>query len=191
MKNLPFLQELTEARLFYDAKDIKGKSVSELASIVYLMIMTLEISRQQYHSYVSDYASKTMNYNTYDAMHYSGTDLGNLLAVLNNQQLFANQINVTPGVSIPLFQINRYLRDCRGSSANHNDDATFFWRLEDYLKLYQKSNYRTLRRDVSNWPSLSYAEKSRIVLLLRQEYDKLASSCDIYLWFKGSFRLTD
>jgi len=191
MNKLPFLQELVEARLFTDANTLKGKSVEDIASIVYLMIMMLEISRHSYHSFASDYANKTMAYNTYENMHYSGTDLGNLLAVLNNQDTFKGYIKAASGISIPLFQINRYLQACKGTSFNHNDDATFFWRLEDYLKLYSKGNFRILRRDVGDWKRLSFAERSRVVLILRQEFDKRASSCDIYLWWKGSFKLQE
>lgn len=105
MNKLPFLQELTEARLFTDATTIKGKSVEDIASIVYLMIMMLEIIRHTNHDYAVDYASKTMVYNTYENLHYSGTDLGNLLAVLNNQDTFkganhtAKQKYLNPAIS--------------------------------------------------------------------------------------------
>lgn len=189
MNNYPFIAELTEARQFFDAKDVKGRSPDDIASIVFLMIMTLEIARHFKPSFANDYANKTMAYNTYEAMHYSGTDLGNLLAVLNNPSAFNKSQSK---VSIPLFQINRYLQAAKGSSfESHSDDVTFFWRLEDYLKLYSNSNYRILRRDVGNWKDLSYAEKSRVQLVLRQEFDRRSSSCDIYLWFKQEFRLKE
>lgn len=189
MNKLPFLQELVEARLFTDANTVKGKSVEDLASIVYLMIMMLEIIRHTNHSFAADYANKTLAYNTYENMHYAGTDLGNLLAVLNNQDTFKGQVKPAKGVAIPLFQINRYLQACKGSSFNHNEDATFFYRLEDYLKLYSSGTFRQLRRDIGDWARLTYAEKTRIVMLLRREFDSRASSCDLYLWFRSEFSL--
>lgn len=191
MNKLPFLQELTEARLFTDAKTVSGKSVDDIASIVYLMIMMLEIIRHTNHSFAADYANKTMAFSTYENMHYAGTDLGNLLAVLNNQDTFKGYITPTKGVSIPLFQINRYLSACKGTTFNHNEDAQFFYRLEDYLKLYSKSNFRQFRRDIGDWAKLSYVERNQIVLKLRQEFDKRASSSDMYIWFKQQFKLKE
>ena len=191
MNKLPFLQELVEARLFTDANTVKGKSVEDIAGIVYLMIMLLEIIRHEKHSFAADYANKTLAYNTYETMHYAGTDLGNLLAVLNNQDTFKGQVKPAKGIAIPLFAINRYLQSCKGSSFDHNEDATFFYRLEDYLKLYSNSVFRQLRRDVGDWKRLTHVERARIVLLLRREFDKRASSCDIYLWLKYDFKLKE
>jgi len=189
---LQFIDFLTEARLFTDATTIKGKSVEDIASIVYLMIMMLEITRHTNHSYAVDYASKTMIYSSYENLHYAGTDLGNLLAVLNNQDTFKGQLtSPNKGIAIPLFQINRYLNACKGSSFDHNSDAQFFYRLEDYLKLYSKANFRQFRRDIGDWRNLSYADKNQVVQKLRQEFDKRASTCDIYIWWKQSFKLKE
>jgi hypothetical protein len=190
MKNLPFLKELTEARMFFGPDDVKGKSAEDIAEVIYLIIMMLQIIRYFKPSWSSNYASQTLSYNTYENMHYSGTDLGNLLAVLNNQDTFKGSIKVNGKLNIPLFQINRYLTSVRGAQDSASDDATFFYRLEDYLKLYSKGNFRRLRRDIGDWENLSYTEKSRIVLLLRQEFDKKSSSCDIYLWFKQNYKLS-
>ena len=191
MNKLPFLKELVEARLFTDAKTLSGKSVEDIASIVYLMIMMLEITRHKHHSFAADYANRTMAYSTYENMHYAGTDLGNLLAVLNNQDTFKGYVSSVKGIAIPLFQINRYLQSCKGSTFSHNEDAQFFYRLEDYLKLYSKANFRQMRRDIGDWKNLTHVEKTRIVLILRQEFDKRASSCDIYVWFKQQFKLQE
>ena len=46
MSILPFIEELTEARMFYGVKDITGMSVSEIAEIVFLMFMMIEVIRQ-------------------------------------------------------------------------------------------------------------------------------------------------
>jgi hypothetical protein len=191
MKNLPFLQELTEARMFFGPDDVKGRSAEDIAEVIYLIIMMLQVIRYFKPSWSSNYASQTLSYNTYESMHYSGTDLGNLLAVLNNQDTFKSSIKVNGKLNIPLFQINRYLQAVRGTQDSAGEDAVFFYRLEDYLKLYSKGNFRRLRRDIGDWQNLSHADKARIVLLLRNEFDKKSSSCDIYLWFKQSFKLQD
>lgn len=189
MPKLEFIDSLSEARLFFGPNDVKGMKASELADCVYLIIMLIEVIRRSEPRYTANYASQTMTYNTYENMHYSGTDLGNLLAILNNQDTFANSIKVDNKIAVPLFQINRYLQSVRSDSASHNEDATFFYRLEDYLKLYSSGLFRQLRRDIGNWDELTLATRKQIVLILRREFDKRMSSADIYLWFKQSFKL--
>jgi hypothetical protein len=191
MKNLPFLKELCEARMFFNANDVKGMSASNVADVVYLIIMMIEIIRRSNPSWAASYAGQTMQYNTYQSMHYSGTDLANLLAVLNNQDTFKNDIKTDKGISIPLFQINRYLSAVRSQSNSHQDDASFFYRLEDYMKLYSKSTFRQLRREIGDWDNLSHADKQKLVLILRRAMDSTASSTDIYLWFRQSFKMKE
>jgi len=192
MKNLPFLKELCEARMFYGAKDVRGMSAKEIGELIYLLFMLLEVVRWTKKSEATSYASKTMELSPYDTMFYSGTDLCNLLAVLNHQDVFAGQIKTDGGLSLPLFQINRYLGAVRsGSNSSGSEDQTFFWRLEDYLKVYSNSAFRALRRDIGNWTNLAHADKVRITDLLRREFDKRASQADLYLWFKQNFKLKE
>jgi hypothetical protein len=189
MKSLPFLEELAEARLYFDADDVKGKSADDIAHIIFLMFMMIEVIRRSYPSWAMNYADQTMRYNTYENIHYSGTDLGNLLAVLNNQDTFKDKIKTNTSINIPLFQINRYLSAVRSNANSHKDDATFFWRLDDYLKAYNSPALRQLRRDVVDWENAEHADKERIVAMLRREMDKRSSSNDIYLWFRQNYRL--
>jgi hypothetical protein len=189
MKSLPFMEELAEARLYFDADDVKGKSADDIAAIIFLMFMMIEIIRHSTPSYTAGYADQTMRYNTYENVHYAGTDLGNLLAVLNNQDTFKDKIKTNTSINIPLFQINRYLSAVRSNSNSHQEDATFFWRLDDYLKAYNFPALRQLRRDVVDWDNAEHAEKERIILMLRREMDKRSSSNDLYLWFRQNYRL--
>ena len=193
MADLSFIQgELTEARMFQKAEDVKGLSASNIAELVYLIFMLLQMIRQHTPSKSSSYAGDTMTYNTYDNMHYSGTDLANLLAVLNNQDTFGDRIMVDKGISIPLFQINRFLQAVRSSSkSSQSDDVTFFYKLENYIKISSNAAFRQMRRDIANWNDLSYSEKMRNVMILRQQFDRRGSNIDLYLWFKQSFRLTE
>lgn len=190
MKKLPFLQELAEARLFYGPKDIKGRSAKEISEIVYLTIMLLEVIRQSNPSWSANYASQTMAYKTYENMHYSGTDLGNLLAVLNNQDTFSGKIKADPSIGIPLFQINRYLDALRSNSISKSDNAVFFYRLEDYLRL-NNGAFRQMRRDIGNWDEMKYPDRIRLIQMIRRELDNRASSIDVYFWFKQSFKLKE
>ena len=95
MKNLPFITELTEARMFYDGKDLKGRSAEDIAGLAYLIIMLLQIIRYDYPSQAKSYASDTARYKQYETMHYSATDLSNLLAVLNNQENYDDKIKAS------------------------------------------------------------------------------------------------
>jgi len=189
MKHLPFIQELAEARLYFDADDVKGKSADDIAAIIFLMFMLLEVVRKSNPSFTSSYADQTMRYNTYESIHYAGTDLGNLLAVLNNQETYKDRIKTNFNISIPLFQINRYLSAVRSNSNSRQEDATFFWRLDDYLRAYHFPALRLLRRDIVDWHNATHADKTRIIMMLRREFDKRSSSNDLYLWFRQNYRL--
>jgi hypothetical protein len=193
MQNLPFLKELTEARLFQKPEDLKNMSAQKIGELIFLMLIALEVIRNSDPRWAAGYASDTMRYNPYENMHYSGTDLANLFAVLNFQETFKDQIKVNNSISIPLFQINRYLGDVRSgsSSRSKNEDAQFFWRLEDYLKAYNNSTMRTLRRYVGDWDSLTRADKIKTEQYIRSESSKLASGADIFLHFRSSYKLKE
>jgi hypothetical protein len=192
MIELPFITEvLTEARMFQKAEDLNGLTSEKLADLVYLMIMMLQVIRYSNPSWAANYASQTYAFNTYQNLNYSATDLANLLAALNHQDTFEHWVKVDKQVSIPIFQINRYLLDVKSKTISYNEDATFFWRLEDYLRLYSKGNFRFLRRNVGDWKNLNRVDKLRVIYILRQEFDKRMSNTDMYLWFKQSFKLTE
>jgi hypothetical protein len=188
--NLDFIHgELVEARMFFGPDNIKGKSAEQISDIIYLLFMMIEVIRYYHPDRAAKYADETLCYSTYENMHYAGTDLGNLLAVLNNQDTFKAYLKTESKISIPLFQINRYLQSVRSRNKSNNDDATFFWKLEEYLKLYSKSLFRQLRRDAGNWKNLTRADKVAFCQILRREFDSRAGNADIYLWFKQSFKL--
>ena len=190
MALLPFIKsELTEARMFFGPDNVKGKSAEEIAGIIYLIFMMIEVYRISDRDLMSRYADQTLVYNTYDNTHYAGTDLGNLLAILNNQDTFKHYIKVNGKVSIPLFQINRYLQNIRSRQKSNSDDATFFWKLEEYLRIQSNALFRQLRRDVGNWDNLTYSNKVQLTQILRREFDKRAGNVDLYLWFKQSYQV--
>ena len=187
---MPFIKdELTEARMFFGPDNVKGKTAEQIADIIYLLFMMIEVIRYYHPDRAAKYADETLCYNTYENTHYAGTDLGNLLAVLNNQDTFKAYLKTESKISIPLFQINRYLQSVRSRNKSNNDDATFFWKLEEYLKLYSKSLFRQLRRDAGRWTDLTHSDKVAFCQILRREFDKQAGNADIYLWFKQSFKL--
>jgi hypothetical protein len=193
MQNLPFLKELTEARLFQKPEDLKNMSAQKIGELIFLMLVALEVIRNSDPRWAAGYASDTMRYNPYENMHYSGTDLANLFAVLNFQETFKDNIKVNNSISIPLFQINRYLGDVRSgsSSRSKNEDAQFFYRLEDYLKAYSNSTMRTLRRYVGDWDSLTRADKIKTEQYVKAESAKLASGADIFLYFRSNYKLKE
>lgn len=192
MKLTPFIKELTEARMFFTPKDVKNMSVTEIGEVVYLIFMVLEILRWSKYNEAASYAGRTKDRSPYDKMYYAGTDLGNLLALITNQNMFADTIKTDAGVNLPVFQVNRYLGAVSSNSkSSGSDDQSFFWRLEDFLKLYSNSNFRYLRRNVGDWTNLDASDKRRVEQTLRREFDKRASNCDIYLWFKQNFKLKE
>ena len=190
---LPFLKELTEARLFYSEKDLNNLSAHEIAEIVYIMIMTMEILRHSHKhlNYIKDYATKTLSYYPFDKMHYAATDLGNLISVLVNQDLFAQHIKVEHDISLPVFQTKRYLNSVAGDKDEHHDDSSYFYRLESFLKLLSSSNIRVIRRNVSEWTTLTASNRVSTINFIRREFDKHSANVDLYLYLKTMYRIED
>jgi len=184
MKNTPFIQELVEARLYKGESTLKGKTAKEIASIVFLMIMTLEILRHESPSYAKKYVENTFQFGEFNSMRSVMSDLGNLLAVLSNQKDYDNTIKADFGINIPFLQLKRYLMDMKNGNKTSSVDKTFFLKLEDFLKV-NESLHKTIRRYVTNWDTTQAAEKKNVVEIIKREFNTRSNYNDIYLHLKS------
>lgn len=189
MPKLPFMQELAEARLFRTPDQVKGRTAEDIAFTIYIMILTLQIFRHVAPSEAKSYASETLRYNDYNNVFYSATDLGNLISVLNNQDLFDSRIKINKNLSVPIFLINQFLRETQSNKPRYNDDASFLYKLEQFLKLYSNSTARILRRDVTDWDKLTRVDKIRVDRILRTELEKRCPGSDMHVYYKQYVRI--
>ena len=83
--------ELTEARLLRNEQNLP-KTADTLINSLYLHILTLEILRHENPGLAKNYAKRTLQYQTFDKIRTSATDLHNQLAVLTNKDLYHDKI---------------------------------------------------------------------------------------------------
>ena len=179
--NLPFLEELVESRAFTDGSTIHGKSAKDIAEIIMLMTLVLEILHIDHPAVAIEYVEKTLLYPDFTAMKSSATDYGNLAAVLANQTKYHDKITVNLDISMPVMQFKRYLKDIKYNSSHHSQDRAFFMTLEESLKV---SMYKSYRRIIGDWAISSNGEKQAVISNLVREFSKKSVRSDIYVAFK-------
>lgn len=184
---LDFIEELKEARLFRGRETLKGKTAEELARVFYLMIMMIEILRDEDKSWVEDYINNTMADSEFTSMRSNSTDLHNIIAVLHNQDKYSDKIIINARISPPLLQIKRYFRDIINNRKQHGVDRSFFKSLEDFLKI-NDSTLKNIRRTVGDWNLSSTTEKRTVRYDIKNMIKTTNQQNDLLLHFMDKLR---
>lgn len=179
-----FFDELNEARLFRGRETLQGKSADDLAKVLYLMFMMVEILRHEDSSWLRDYISNTMGDEYFRSMRSSSSDLHNIIAVLSNQDKFSDKIKTNGKISPPLLTIKRYFREILNKIKYPSQDRAFFKSLEDYLKI-SESKYKNIRRIVGDWESASKTEKNTVMYEIKNLIKPTNQQNDLVLRFIG------
>lgn len=177
-----FLDELNEARLFRGRETLSGKTAEDLAKVLYLMFMMVEILRHEDSSWLRDYISNTMNDEYFKYMSASSSDLHNIIAVLSNQDKFSDKIKTDGKISPPILTIKRYFREILNKTKYPGQDRAFFKSLEDYLKI-SNSNYKNIRRTVGDWESSSKNEQNTVMYEIKNLIKPTNHQNDLVLRF--------
>jgi hypothetical protein len=186
MKNTPFLQELVEGRIYRDGSTVRGKSAEQIADLVFLMFMLLEIMRFEDKGFAKDYANAIVKWQEFNSMKHSANDMYNLLAVLSNQDTYDAFIGSNHAIAIPTLQLFRYLRDLTRDTQSHNLDRQFLAKLEDFLKV---TKYKSIRRIVADWSSSTDSERKGVLTTIHREFQAKGPQTDIYTGSKNHIKL--
>jgi hypothetical protein len=181
--SLPFLQELTEARMYRGSSTLQGKTADELAKVVFLMFMMLEILRKEDAGFAKKYAKQTLWHEKFSTMRTNASDLHNLLSVLSNQQDFSSKIATNANINVPALQIRRYLRDIDSGLKQQGVDRAFFKTLEEFLKI-SDSNLKEIRRAVADWRDAGATEKSTIRYKIKNLLHMTNQQNDLLIQFR-------
>lgn len=157
---LDLIQELVEARLYRNADTLKGKTIDEIARNTYLMVLMLEILRYEDPDFAKKYARDTLAYENFDVMRAGGTDLHNLLAVIQDQNRY-DKVTSNPNISLPVLQMKRYLNSLTSTSADKGWNRSFLLKLEGFFKI-SNSGIKSARRSVLFWNDNSANEKASV-----------------------------
>lgn len=180
---LEFIQEMNEAKLFQNRDTLDGKTIKDLASTTYLMILILELLRTEEPKYAKSYANKTMIYDDFNKMRSNTTDLHNIVSILDNQEDYESKIKIDKTVTLPMFGLKRYLRDIQEDRKDPTQDRQLFIKLENQLKI-SSSTLKNIRRIVADWRSATSTEKRSTRNNIRTEFNKLSWQNDIFLHYK-------
>lgn len=182
-----FLEEIKEARIYRDGGTLKGKSAQELAKITYLLILSLEILRNEDRAFARSYAGSTLPYENFRSMRNSATDLHNLLAVLGNQDKYQDKIQADFQINIPGLQLKRYFRDIINNRKERSLDRALFKQLEDYLKI-RDGDLRRMRRIAGDWHIASSSERKTVIRDIRNLLNRLSINNDLFLHFRNKLQ---
>jgi hypothetical protein len=162
---MQFLQELEEARMTRNGNNMKVLTYADCCERLYLTLLVLDLMSQVplATSVVRDYCRKSKD-NDYQRFKISGTDLYNFVYFVNGDERAIGKLK-DPGAakrsrantSLPLQYLNAYLQNL-SSGTRPSGTTQFFVKLENILKI-SNTDYKTIRRNISDWNSLNVEKK--------------------------------
>ena len=169
---LEFLNEIYESRMTRNSSDHRQLTYTDCCERLYLHLLVLDVLRK-YPSFVgtaNGYARKTVSHDNYKHFRIHATDLYNLIYFVNGdedamQKLKdpASALKLRQRTRVPIQALNGFLH--KVSSGFSGNNAELFMRLEGALRI-ASSDYKTLRRQIANFNSLSTLEKKKVVTKL-------------------------
>lgn len=177
-------QELVESRLFQYPGNLDGRDALDLARLLFVSILSLEILRHEHESRAWDYVSRTMTYKEFDRMRTGSTDLANLISVLTNQDDYEDHIKTVPILYAPELQIKAYLRTFPHTTGSNV--RQFLTKLDSSL-LIAASELHQARRTVGNWTEASPVEKHSAWTAISRVFNNHGTQLDLYLLVKHYF----
>ena len=165
----PFLQYVSEARIVRRQSDLQRYTFQEITERIYLSFLTLSLLKyfNQTAGFAKSYASATLLYGSFERVRTTANDLHNMLVIVagdpNIVQKLANKnqaMALRQRQSVPILAIRRYLRTLRGA-------YEFLTGLESALGI-RNSDYKNLRRAISDYPNLDSKRRKVVATRLLQ-----------------------
>ena len=172
---MEFIKELHEARLTRQGGALKSLTYTDCCERAYLTMLILEVLRKfpNTAAYAHGYAKKTSGYDNYNHFRMSSTDLYNFIYFIVGDKDALDKLKDPGAASVmrkntqfPLMAFNRYVSKLKlgGAGLPQQDQQTFI-NIESALKI-TNSDYRSIRRNVFSFQSLSSNSKKQLVTRL-------------------------
>jgi hypothetical protein len=179
-----FLRDLHESRMTKDNGSSQKLTYSDCGERAYLTLLALETMRQypDFRAYVQRYAKKTAGFELYKMYRIMGTDLYNFIYFLVGDSKAQDKLKdpdsakrMRASTKLPTAAINRYINTiAKGQEPTQINNM--FMAIESALKV-SNSDYKAIRRNLTNFARLTKAEKrlisTRLIFAVRA---KLRSS---------------
>ena len=179
-----FLRDLHESRMTKDNGSSQKLTYSDCGERAYLTLLALETMRQypDFKDYVQRYAKKTAGFELYKMYRIMGTDLYNFIYFLVGDSKAQDKLKdpdsakrMRASTKLPTAAINRYINTiAKGQEPTQINNM--FMAIESAIKI-TNSDYKAIRRNLTNFARLTKAEKrlisTRLIFAVRA---KLRSS---------------
>ena len=178
---LPFVtEELLEARLLKDTQGLINKSSQDIADLIFITFLALNIIKYYNMNFASNYARGTTMYYGYDGIRSAGTDLHNYISVVTNHNRYKDKLLHSPRIiSVPVLQLTTHLNTMGRGVINSVQDTNLFLSIQQQLKI-TNANYKSVRRLVQDWHRTTPKEKAHATTRLLQAFRSLAPMADIF-----------
>jgi hypothetical protein len=170
-------EELVEARLFRTVWGANNRTADDLANMMYLCLLSLEILRHEDRPQAVEYSKRTIWLGGYNKFSPSGTDLYNIMVMLSNQAEYENLIKTNYDVSPGLLEVTSYLRRVYAGTPSQLQDRFILINLS---KLLQVHDYSNARRIVGFWENATAVDKRWAVNNIVSNMRRLSPSLDIF-----------
>lgn len=171
----PLFGFLTESKAFRNEQDGQKFTTKELGEICFAMMLSLHLLGQtDLKEDVKSYCSTTLRYPKFDRVYLSGSDLGNVIALLRNAKELLDQRNV----DVPVLDLKQYLHNFRTDKMLPKLKRSFFYRLQAKLKI-NDGQLLSLARDIADPDGLNTTEINVLGSKLYAQLRRFEYKCDI------------
>ena len=186
--SLSFVKSLTEARLFRYEDDFKNKSVPQMAKVLYLLMLLVEVLRHFDSQFVKNYSRQTYLYGSFRGIRSYATDLHNVIASLADWDV-RKTMKGENGLTVPEFMLNRYFRDLTsGARAGESSlDRQLFYKLQSDLKV-SDGELSLIRRNLTYVQYIDKQEMFDMAERVNRILDSTAIYSDLQWHYKTSLR---
>jgi hypothetical protein len=171
-------EEIFEARMFRTPVSVSGRTAADLARVLYVSLLAVELVRQIDERTAQHYAALTIQWGDFDHIRGSATDLANIIAVLSNQRDFEKYVEPNYDISAPVLQIKSYLRSVWQGYWFHGRDRQAFMNIETMLGI-SDSTLSQIRRIVLDWKLYEVNDHKTAVHNIRRELSRHAVRLDL------------
>ena len=174
-----FVRDLNESKMFRTRQQATSTNTRDMADFAFLNILTLYIlyNEYEYAPLAKNYAAETIKYRNFDTYRQSANDLYVALNNIKSGNSAADRIQVAK-LNIPDVKLRQFLVQMSQGQPIKNAPS-FMLQLERGMDI-QESNYRSIRRLVQEWPTLTNAQKSLVITRLVYFYRTKAIRSELF-----------
>ena len=187
-----FIGELNESKMFRTRQQLESSDIRKNLDFAFLNLLTLHTMYQDYNTapQAQAYAKRTLQAGGGQFKNYktNGTDLYQALhAISTGKGMVSDKSAIQAGkIQLPELKIRQYLTQM-AAGREIIGPQNFFMQLERGMDI-QNSNYRSVRRIVSNWKGSDTAQRGLASTRLLQYYRTNAIKSELYPTFQKMTR---